>query len=136
MSEIYDIPDAFLSDLLLYTELVYEDRTSVAFESHLYGGAMLELFQEMYCVLCTEMLSHDHIVLWGDTTKSFYCHQWRLLLNITSCSLTFTRCHPFTQIYESLIVFVIVIISVRSSFRSFMVNWTCHIVTYVQGSLF
>ena len=62
MSEIYDIPDAFLSDLLLYTELVYEDRTNVPFESHLYGGAMLELFQEMYCVLCTERLSHDHIV--------------------------------------------------------------------------
>lgn len=61
-SEIYYIPDAFLSGLLLYTELVYEDRTNVPFESHLYGGAMLELFQEMYCVLCTERLSHDHIV--------------------------------------------------------------------------
>ena len=38
-------------------------------------------------------------------------------INITSCSLTFIRCHPFIPIYESLIVFVIVITSVHNSFR-------------------
>ena len=69
LSKIYDIPDAFLSDLLLYTDLVYEDRTNVTFESHLYGGAMLELFQEMYCLLCTKRLSHDHFVAVGFLKK-------------------------------------------------------------------
>ena len=31
----------------------YVDRANVAFKSHLYGGVMLELFQEMYCISCT-----------------------------------------------------------------------------------
>ena len=45
MSELYDIPDA---QIYCYTlNWHYLDRANVTFESHLYGGEMLELFREM-----------------------------------------------------------------------------------------